>query len=125
MLAMVLAARSAQANIQWKDLQKIALQGQILDVTSSADGNLIFALTPGQILVFTVDKGTVTDRLAVDPMYNRIAYSEANRLVLTSPDPGSMRIVQYDRIYDIELSNRPVRGPDHAKVTLAVFDDYQ
>ena len=124
-LLILMIAPSAQANIQWRDLQKISMPAEVLDVTASADGALVFALTPGQIVVYAMDSGAITDRLSVDPKYDRITYAETNRLVLTSRETASLRIVQYDRIWDIDLSNRPSVGPVQAKVTLAVFDDYQ
>lgn len=117
--------KPVQADVEWEQLLKLNLKAQILDVTASSDGDLIFALTPGHILVFSVADQNITNRIPVDKIYDRIAYAQNDTLTLTSHDPASLKILQIDRIYEIDLSNRPFKGAADAKITIAVFDDYQ
>ena len=122
---LALMLKPVQADVEWEQLLKLNLKAQILDVTASSDGDLIFALTPGHILVFSVADQNITNRIPVDKIYDRIAYAQNDTLSLTSHDPASLKILQIDRIYEIDLSNRPFKGAADAKITIAVFDDYQ
>lgn len=113
------------AGLEWKTLQKVKLAAQALDVTASFDGKLIFSLTPGAILVYAADENRFIDRIPVASGFTRIAFSHEERLVLSAADPARLEIIKYDRVYDINIDNRPFKGAADAKVTLVVFDDYQ
>jgi hypothetical protein len=86
---------------------------------------MIFILTPGAVLIYSATDQAVLDRIPVEKPFDRIAYQDPDRLVLTAGDPSRINIIRFSRIYDIDLSGRAVKGPLDAKVTLAVFDDYQ
>ena len=113
------------AGLEWQTLQKMKLAGRALDVTASFDGTFIFALTPGEIMVFSAADNRLIDRIPVDADYNRIAYANDERLILSAADPARLEIIRYDRVYDLNITNRPFKGAPDAKVTLVVFDDYQ
>ena len=51
--------------------------------------------------------------------------SARDRLILTAAEQSRIDVIRFSRIYDIDLSGRAVKGPQDAKVTLVVFDDYQ
>jgi len=123
--ALALLPGLVEAGLASKTLREVKLTSRALDVTVSLDGKLVFTLTPGEILVYSVEEDAVIDRIAIDAGYTRITYSENNRLVLTAPEPATLRILAYDRVHDINITNRPFRGPRDASVTLVVFDDYQ
>ncbi len=124
-LALVLLPQLVLAGVEWKILQKVKLESRALDVTASFDGTLIFSLTPGAILVYATADNRFIDRIPVGASYTRLAYSNENRLILSAANPAAFEIIKYDRIYDINISNRPYEGAADAKVTLVVFDDYQ
>jgi hypothetical protein len=125
LLTLLWLPQVVHAGIEWKNLREIKLESQALDVTASFDGKLIFALTPGKILVYSAAEDAMIDRIPVDTAYTRIAYSNDQRIILSAADPAALGILRYDRVYDINITNRPYRGPREAKVTLVVFDDYQ
>ena len=54
-----------------------------------------------------------------------VQWSEEERLILSAADPSTLEILKYDQVFDINITNRPYKGPQDAKVTLVVFDDYQ
>jgi len=116
---------AVNAGLEWKTLQKVKLAEQALDVTASFDGKLIFSLTPGAILVYAADENRFIDRIPVAGGFTRIAFSHDERLILSAADPAQLEIIKYDRVYDINIENRPFKGAADAKVTLVVFDDYQ
>ena len=116
---------SEQGNVEWKNLMKLEPQAKILDVAVSADGSLVFGLTKKAILIFTTADQKMIDRIPVDQRYETIVFSNPDRLVLTSKKPPLINIIQYSRIYDIDISGRPFKGGADASVVLVVFDDYQ
>jgi len=113
------------AGIEWKTLREVKLANQALDVTASFDGKLIFSLTPGAILVYSTEDDRFTDRIPVDTRYTRIAYSNDEQLILSAADPATLKVIKFDQVYDINITNRTFKGAADAKVTLVVFDDYQ
>jgi hypothetical protein len=115
----------AAADIEWENLQKFSLETQALDVTTSFDGDTVFMLTPGEIQIYSLEDGKVSGRIPVDPHFNRIAYAEGDRLVLSAGDPSTVAVIQYANVYPIDITGKPAKGPETAKVTLVVFDDYQ
>lgn len=117
--------QAAHAGVEIKHLMKIDPPAQILDSTASADGKLIFVLTPGEVFVYSGSDGKVLDRISVDKKFVRLTPLEENRLILFGNDPPILDILKVDRIYDINIAGRAFKGAENAKVTLAVFDDYQ
>ena len=77
------------------------------------------------MLIYSTTDQAVLDRIPVEKQFDRIAYQDPDRLVLTAAEPSRINIIRFSRIYDIDLSGRAVKGPRDAKVTLVVFDDYQ
>ena len=124
-LAVVLAPAALQAAFEYEHLLKADLGASILDVTANPDEDLVFVLTPGAVLIYSIGDQAVLDRIPIEKRFDRIAYQDEDRLVLTARDPSTISILKFSRIYDIDLSGRAVKGPGGAKVTLVVFDDYQ
>ena len=124
-LALALLPQLVHAGIEWKNLRELKLKNTALDVTASFDGKLIFTLTPGAILVYSTVDDKFIDRIPVDAIYSSIAYSNDERLILSAANPATLKLIKFDRVYDINISNRPFEGAENPKVTLIVFDDYQ
>ena len=116
---------SEQGNVEWTNLMKLEPEAKILDVAVSTDGSLVFGLTKEAILIFTTADQKLIDRIPVNHKYEKIVFSNPDRLVLTAKKPSLINIIQYKRIYDIDISGRPFRGAADAAVVLVVFDDYQ
>ena len=96
-----------------------------LVMTTNPAEDLVFILTPKAVVIYSTAERAVLDRIPVDASFDRIAYQNDDRLVLTATEPSRISIIRFSRIYDIDLSGRAVKGPPEAKVTLVVFDDYQ
>jgi hypothetical protein len=124
-LVLLVLPQFVHAGVEWKNLRELKLKEKALDVTASLDGKLVFTLTPGAILVYSVADDTFIDQIPVDAIYTRITYSSDERLVLTAANPATLKIIKYDQVYAINIANRPYMGVEKAKVTLVVFDDYQ
>lgn len=98
----------------------------VMDTAAASDGSMIFFLTPGEIHVYDTEKKDVIDRFPVEATYDRLTYAEgAKSLVLTSSHGTAPRIYRVEVVHEIHLDGHPVRGPESAPVTIAVFSDYQ
>ena len=114
------------ADVDWTQKKQLNLEVTPLDVASSADGKLIFILTPGDILVYSNTDGEVTDRIPVDEAFDRLTHSARdNTLILSSSWERMLRIIEIAIIHDISVSGLPFKGAENAPVTIAVFNDYQ
>ena len=114
------------AEIDLTLIKQTNLNVQPLDIATSADGKLIFVLTRGEILVYSVAEGKVANRISIDKNFDRVTYAGKNNvLILTSSSSKTLKIIQVDFIYNIALDGLPFKGPADAAVTIAVFDDYQ
>lgn len=97
-----------------------------LDVSSSEDGSMIFILSLGELIIYSSETDQIISRAALDNTYDNISYSEKNKtLILTSRSSKALKIIHVEQVHDISLSGLPFKGPFDAKVTLAIFDDYQ
>jgi hypothetical protein len=124
-LLVVLLPAALQAAFEVESIFKADIGAPILDVTTNPTEDMVFVLTPGEVLIYSTTDQAVLDRIPVDKPFDRIAYQAIDRLILTAADPSRMKIIHFSRIYDIDLSGRAVKGSRDAKVTLVVFDDYQ
>ena len=119
-------SQSVYAEIDWTLIKQTNLKVQPLDVATSDDGKLIFVLSPGEILVYSIADDKVANRIPIDKDFDRVTYAgKNNALILTSSSSKSLKIIQIDFIYNIVLDGLPFKGPADAAVTIAVFDDYQ
>ena len=115
-----------RGDVEWKVVKDLDLKTSPLDVTPSMDGRWLFILTPGEILIFSVSEGTITDRIPVDKAFDRIApLPRPGMFTITSSEKKSLQVVLFEIIYKFDLAGLPFKGPQDAPVTIAVFDDYQ
>jgi len=116
----------AQAGLEWRTIKDVDLKTEPLDVSASEDGQLLFILTRGEILVFTVSEGKITERIPVEKDFDRLTYSpKAKALTITSSAKKALRIILLEYIQEIDVTGHPYKGPGDAPVTVAVFTDYQ
>jgi len=123
-MVMLLPA-SLHAAFEVESILKTDIDAPILDVTTNPAEDMIFVLTPAAVMIYSTTDQAILDRIPVDKEFDRIAYQNPDRLILTAAEPSRINIIRFSRIYDIDLSGRAFKGPRDAKVTLVVFDDYQ
>ena len=125
-ISWVLVPQFIYAEVDTTLIKQTNLDVKPLDVVASIDGKTIYVLALGEILVYSVDEGKVSNRIPVDKDFDKLTYAAQNNvLILTSSSSKTLKIIQVDFIYDIALDGLPFKGPANAPVTLAVFDDYQ
>jgi hypothetical protein len=115
-----------QAEMEWKILKDLDLRTTPLDIAPSADGQWLFILTPGEILVYSMREGKVVERTPVDKDFDRIVSSpRADILSITSSREKTVRMISFTLIHRIDVTGLYPKGPPDAPVTVAVFTDYQ
>ncbi len=124
-LLVVLLPAWLHAAFEVESILKADIDAPILDVATNPAEDMVFVLTPGAVIIYSTTDQAVLDRIPVAKPFDRIAYQETDRLVLTAAEPSRINIIRFSRIYDIDLSGRAMKGPRDAKVTIVVFDDYQ
>ena len=119
-------ASAQPIDIDWTSLGRISLESQPLDVESTADGELVFVLMPGKVVVYGKSASRRLNQIPVDEGYNRLAFSaESETLILTSGTSNELKAIHIDRVFEISVEGSPFMGPENAPVTIAVFDDYE
>jgi len=114
------------AEVEWTIRKQLNLEASPVDISTSADGLWIFILAPGEILVYSVSEDKVVNRIPVDKAFDGLTHSAKNNtLVLSSRSAKTLRIIQLEVIHNIALTGLPFKGSEHARVTMAVFGDYQ
>jgi len=114
------------ANVEWTPKKQLELGVSTLDIATSLDGRWIFILAPGEILVYSISEEKVVNRIPVDKAFDRLTHSpRTNTLILGSGTEKTLKIIELDVIHDIAISGLPIKGPEDAPVTIAVFGDYQ
>ncbi len=121
-----LLAGGAHSKVELTILKDLNLDAAPSDIAVSAEGDMIYILTPGEILIYETAKDALSERIPMDKEYDRMTYSEKlNALVLSSSKSKSVRIIEPEKIFEIPVSGSPMKGKEDAKVLIAVFDDYQ
>jgi len=125
LLAFILIPAAAHAAIEYKSIFKADIDAPILDVTTNPSEDTVFVLTRGAVLIYSVGKQAVPDRIPLNGPYDRIAYQDSDRLVLTAANPSRINIIHFSHVYKIDVSDKTVEGPRDARAKLVIFDDYQ
>jgi len=119
-------ATSALAELEWTFRKQVPLTSAPLDNAVSADGQLLFMLSAGEILVYSLTENKTINTIPIESEYDSIAVSpRGNSLIVTSSAGKSLKIIDLEFIYNIDISGLPLKGPADAPVTIAVFSDYQ
>ena len=125
MIVILLMPAMLNAAFEYENLFDADIGAPILDVTTNPSKDLVFVLTPGEVVIYSMIERNVLDRIQVDKQYDRIAFHTDDKLVISSTQQSRISIVNFSRFYEIDLTDRAIKGPPDAKVTLVVFDDYQ
>ncbi len=120
------AASAQPSDIDWTQVGQIKLESPPLDVESSADGELVFVLMSGNVVVFDKSANRQLNQIPVDQGYDRLAYTPGSEtLILTNSSTMELKVLHIDQVFNISVEGSPFMGPENAPVTIAVFDDYE
>jgi len=114
------------AELEWTFREQVPLTSAPLDNAVSTDGKLLYILSAGEILVYSLTQNKTINTIPIESEYDNIAVSpQGNSLIVTSSAGKSLKIIDLEYIYNIDISGLPLKGPADAPVTIAVFSDYQ
>lgn len=123
LLLLFSAILPAHSALLVENTQTVAVAREILDVATTADGSVLFALTKGEVQLLGTD-GKLIERFPVPADAARIAVApDGSRLYLAAGQ--TLRIVELANEVSLPALNSPARGPASAPVTLTVFSDFQ
>ena len=126
MVSWVLVPQVFAADLELTERKQIKLDVSPLDTAASADGQWLFILTPGEIIVYSAFEDKISKGIPIDKGFDRLTYSaKTNSLILSSQSEKTVKVIQLELIHKFDLSGLPVKGPENAPVTMAVFGDYQ
>lgn len=123
---LLLISTNGYAEVEWQISRNLQLPAAPVDVTTSADGQKIFVLLDkGEVRIYDAD-GRQYDSIRLGPDADRIAVSPDGQLLLVSDSRGKqIKMVSLDFIKSIDIAGSPFRGPEEAKVVVAVYSDFQ
>ena len=114
------------AELEWTFRKEVPLTTAPLDNAVSADGQSFYLLSAGEIVVYSLTRNKTINTIPIESEYDSIAVSpKGNSLILTSSAGKSLKIIDLEFRYNIDISDLPLKGPADAPVTIAVFSDYQ
>ncbi len=118
--------RFGYADVELSVTKQFNLDSPPLEIVTSADGQSIYVLVPGEILVYSISKDKIINRIAINDVFDKLTHSEkSNLLILSSSSSASVKIIQIEKIHNIDISGLPFKGAVEAPVIIAVFGDYQ
>ncbi|PLX98297.1 MAG: hypothetical protein C0623_13315 [Desulfuromonas sp.] len=123
-LLFLLPAAIVPAEVEWQVNGNLKLDSDPIDMTTSADGQRVFVLQEnGKIQVLDA-WGRPQESLDLDFAAEKIAVSpDGERLILNKGK--EVQLVSLEFIKKIDISGSPFKGPDDAKVVVAVYSDFQ
>ncbi len=114
------------ADLELTERKQLKLDVSPLDTATSADGQWLFILTPGEIIVYSAFEDKISKGIPIDKGFDSLTYSARdNTLILSSRSEKAVKIIQLELIHQFDISGLPLKGPGNAPVTVAVFGDYQ
>lgn len=114
------------ADVDWSEKAELNLESSPLDVAVSLDGEWLFVLTPGQLLVYTGPENKLLKQIPVDGHFDRLTHSARdNTLVLSSSSDKNLKFIELELVHEFDVAGLPFKGPENAMVTVVVFGDYQ
>jgi hypothetical protein len=126
MIFWISAPQVFAADLELTERKQLKLDVSPLDTATSADGQWLFILTPGEIIVYSAFEDKISKGIPIDKGFDRLTYSaKTNSLILSSRSEKAVKIIQLELIHQFDISGLPLKGPENAPVTVAVFGDYQ
>lgn len=126
--ALVVAAAPALAKTEWKLEREIELDEKPIDTAITADGKQAYILTKGNILIYSIAEGRITDAIPLEKKHNSISIAPKEGTILLTRGTlfsKSISVIEISQTFDLPIGTSPVIGKPDAPVTLTVFTDYQ
>ena len=117
---------SAAAEMEHRTVKSIELPTPPVDVAVSPNEKWYYILTPGNVLVYSVEKEKVVHAVPVGKWASKLTHApESNLLLVADSKENKVQVIQIDAIYDFSTENSPYIGPAYAPVEIVIFNHYQ
>lgn len=125
-LLLAAAAGTAHAGFEWRETRTLSAERPSLATATSPDGQWLYVLTTGEVLIYALAENRIEARIPVDAAFDQLAYSPtANSLILSGRNAKVIRLIQLEQVHAFNYDGLAFLGPENAPVTIAVFSDYQ
>lgn len=112
--------------VDWTLKKQLNIEAIPLDIALSTDGQWIFVLASGEVLIYSTAENKIINRIPVDKSFDKLSFSPVNNTLLVASRSGkAVKLIQLDKVYRFSMSGLPFKGPEKAAVTISVFSDYQ
>lgn len=128
MLLMLVFLRplAAQSRVDWEVSNAIQLDETPLDVAWAQERQLTFLLTDGAKVFIYSAENKLVGVIPVDPAVTDITVSPSgDQLHLINGKRKTLQKVDISFIVEFNVSDSPFLGSSEARVTVAVFSDFQ
>jgi hypothetical protein len=116
----------AYGGIEIEAKKQLDLEGKPIDIGASLDGEKLFILVEGKVLIYSIVQGEILDSIPVAREFDRLSVPGKDNVIALSSSSGKrVEIIRYKTLHKIDISGLPFKGPENAPVTIAVFSDYQ
>lgn len=121
-----IAVFDAHAEVAWNVKKQLRLKAKPLAVAASMDGQYVYILFEGKLLIYSLMEGKGKYTIPVDKSLDMLTLSAAHKLlILTSSSKQIVRFIELEFTQQLDTSELPYKGPQNAPVTITAFVDYQ
>lgn len=122
----LLVLQPCYAGVEWTIKKQLEIEAAPIDIALSLDGQWMFVLVSGEVLIYSTADDAIINRIPVDPSSDKLSFSAAyNTLLVASKSGKAVKLIQLEKVNEFSLSGLAFKGPENAAVTIAVFSDYQ
>ncbi len=126
LLMLIGLAGPARAEVDWQILKTIDVDAEVRDMAISPEGRWVYVLTTKNELKIYTSGGRLKGTMPIDPGYTRIKAGPREDILLVSHHKDqNVQLVSVNPIFDFNLKDAPVKGPENAPVTITVFSDFE
>jgi hypothetical protein len=112
--------------VEWTVRKQLDLESAPLDIALSPDGQWMFVLVSGEVLIYSTADNKIINRIPVDAYFDKLSFSAAgNTLLLASRSGKAVRLIQLEKVHKFSMAGLPFKGREDAPVTISIFSDYQ
>lgn len=122
---LLLLGANAWADVQWETIKKLQLAEKLLDADVSMDGQNLFILVPGKLMIYSLAESKKKQAIPVNESLDMLKISESTgSVVLLSTSKNTIEIIHLQFTPNFDFSGLPFRGSEKAPITICVFVDY-
>jgi len=124
LLLLVPSINGFAAGVEGRLVKSLQLSSPPLDVDVSPDGQQLFVLETGKLLVYTI-RGDLLGEYRLEKPVSSIKAQSPNLVLLYDSAAKQVDYLLIEVLHDINTAGAPAKGPADAPVTIVMYDDFQ